>query len=86
MEQVTPNTDQRVELQQQIEKQLEKYPVALEPLHIAEILNVSRRYVDQLIDEGKLEHFVLDPTRQYKQKRVLKANLIAFMINQTNNK
>lgn len=75
-------TEQVKQLKAQLEAQLEKYPVALDPEQVAEVINCSRRYVDQLIDDGKLPYFVLDDTKTYKQKRVLKVNLMAFMINQ----
>lgn len=65
-----------------LERELAGYPVSLEPTEVAEILGVSRRYVDKLLDDGKLQHFVLDETKTQKQKRVLKAVLIAYMIQQ----
>ena len=70
--------------QELLEKQLEGYPVALDPGQVAEVLGVSRRYVDQLLTAGKLQHFVLDETKQRKEKRVTKAALIAFMSNNQN--
>lgn len=63
-----------------LEEDLANYPATLEPAQVGEILNVSRRYVDKMLTEGKLPYLVLDDTKLYKQKRVLKANLIAFMI------
>jgi thymidylate synthase ThyX len=68
-----------------VEKQLKDYPVALDPVQVAEILGVTRRYVDQLLDEGKIPYFPLNEDKQYQQKRVLKANLIAFMVRNQNN-
>ena len=68
---------QRVAL---LEKQLEKYDAtALGPEQVAEVLGCTRRYVDKLIAEGKLEAFALDPSKQRKEWRVTKAALIAFM-------
>lgn len=64
-----------------LERALEKYPPALDPEQVAEVLGVTRRYVDNLLREGKLDHFVLDPTKQRLEKRVNKAALIAFMLN-----
>lgn len=65
-----------------LERQLKEYPVALDPTQVAEILGISRRYVDQLLSDGKLDYFVIDETKKQQQKRVLKANLIAFIIQQ----
>lgn len=63
-----------------LEAQLDKYPaVGLTPDQVAEALGISRRYVDTLLDAGKLEYFVLDPEKTYKQKRVTKATLLAFI-------
>jgi hypothetical protein len=76
---------EKMTITEQLEKQLDKYPVALDPTQVGEILGVSRRYVDQLLDDGKIPYFVLDDTKQYKQKRVLRANLIAYMIQQNQN-
>lgn len=69
-----------------LEQQLAKYPaVGLDPEQVAEALGISRRYVDKLLDDGTIEHFVLDPTKTYKQKRVTKAALIAFIEKNTQN-
>ena len=69
--------NQRVAL---LEKQLEKYDAtALGPEQVAEVLGCTRRYVDKLITEGKLEAFALDPSKTRKEWRVTKAALIAFM-------
>lgn len=65
-----------------LENKLEKYPLALNPEEVAAVLGVTRRYVDKLIDDNILEHFVIDPNKQYKQKRVLKSKLIDYMIQQ----
>lgn len=65
-----------------LDTQLEKYPVALDPIQVAEILGISRRYVDQLLADGKVGYFVIDETKKQQQKRVLKANLIAYIIQQ----
>lgn len=70
------------EVVKQLNQELKKYPVALDPSQVAEILGVSRRYVDQLLDDGKIAYFVLDETKKQKQKRVLKATLIAYVIQQ----
>lgn len=77
-----PNEEER---RLQLEKQLEKYPaVGLDPTEVAEVLNISRRYVDTLMDEGKLNYFVLDPDMKRKQKRVTKDTLIAYILKNTN--
>ena len=63
-----------------LEAQLSKYEaIGLNPEQVAEVLGVTRRYVDTLLNEGKLEHFVLDPTKQLKQKRVTKQALISYI-------
>jgi len=67
-----------------LEAQLEKYPaIGLDPNQVAEALGVSRRYVDMLLDEGKIEYFVLDTEKKLKQKRVTKAALIIYITNNT---
>lgn len=68
------------ERREALEQCFEKYPaVGLDPEQVAEALGVTRRYVDRLLDEGVIEYFVLDPTKTYKQKRVTKAALIAYI-------
>jgi len=68
-----------------LEAQLEKYPaIGLDPDQVAEALGITRRYVDMLLDEGKIEYFVLDPEKKYKQKRVTKAALISYITKNTN--
>jgi excisionase family DNA binding protein len=70
--------------QKMLEQQLEKYPaLGLDPDQVAEALGVTRRYVDKLLDDGHIKYFVLDPSRQHKQKRVTKAALIAYITNNT---
>lgn len=64
-----------------LERQLEKYPASLDPSQVAEALGISRKTADKLIDDGRIEYFVLDPEAARKQKRVTKAALIAFMLN-----
>ena len=65
-----------------LEDQLKDYPVALDPSQVAEILGISRRYVDTLLDDGKMAYFIIDETKKQQQKRVLKAVLIAFIVQQ----
>lgn len=75
-----PTKEQRALL----ESCFEKYPaVGLNPEQVAEALGVTRRYVDQLLDDGKIEYFVLDPEKTYKQKRVTKSALIDYIISNT---
>lgn len=70
-----------------LKKQLDRYPeVGLNPDQVAEALGVGRRYVDMLLDENKIEYFVLDPSKKYKQKRVTKAALIAYILKNTTDK
>lgn len=64
-----------------LERQLEKYPDSLDPDQVAEIMNVGRKTVDRLLDAGTLEGYVIDPTKERQEKRVVKAILIAYMIN-----
>jgi hypothetical protein len=64
-----------------LERQLERYPASMDPSQVAESLGVSRKTVDKLLDEGRIECFILDPEADRKQKRVSKAVLIAFMLN-----
>jgi excisionase family DNA binding protein len=58
---------------------LEKYPASLDPDQVAEALGISRRTVDRLLDAGKIEFFVIDETKERKDKRVTKAALVEFM-------
>lgn len=71
-----------VSIKETLERELERYPVSLEPTEVAEILGVSRRTVDNLINDGVIASFVVDDSKVQKQKRVLKAVLIAYMIRQ----
>lgn len=64
-----------------LEKQLEAYPVALDPDQVAEILGITRRTVDKLLNEGKLPYFAVNPEAARQLKRVTKADLIGYMIN-----
>jgi excisionase family DNA binding protein len=73
------------ERREALERQLKDYPEALDPTQVAEVLNCTRRYVDKLIDAGKLPAFALDPTKERQEKRVTKADLMAYMLkNQIN--
>jgi len=60
---------------------LKKYPPVLYPDQVAEIIGVSRRTLDDLIKRGVIAAFTLDPTKERKQYRVNKADLIAYMMN-----
>lgn len=64
-----------------LEKQLEGYPVALDPDQVAEVLGITRRTVDKLLNEEKLPYFAIDPEAARQQKRVTKGDLIDYMIN-----
>lgn len=72
------STDQKAA---DIERLLEQYPASLDPSQVAEALGISRKTVDRLLESGRLDYFVLDPNAERKQKRVTKAALVAFMLN-----
>lgn len=67
-----------------LERELEKYPTALDPNQVAEVLGVSRKTVDKLLENGTLDCFTVDPTAERKQKRVTKATIIDFMMDTKN--
>lgn len=64
----------------ELEKFMAAYPVALDPDQVAEILGITRRTVDKLLDEHRIEHFVINPDAERKQKRVTKAVLVGYML------
>lgn len=66
--------------QAEIERFMASYPVALDPDQVAEILGITRRTVDKLLDENRLTYFVINPEAERKQKRVTKADLVAYML------
>lgn len=68
--------ERRVEL----EKFMAKYPVALDPEQVAEILGITRRTVDKLLEEDRLKYFVVNPDSERKLKRITKADLVAYML------
>ena len=61
--------------------ELKKYPTVLDPEQVADILGISRRTVDNLIKSNVLKSFVLDPSKERKQYRVNKADLMAYITN-----
>ena len=70
---------------QALEDQFKDQAQSLDLETVAQLLNVSRRYVDTLIDERKLQAYSLDTTKQRQTKRVTKADLIAYILkNQIN--
>lgn len=70
---------------QALEDQFKDQAQSLDLETVAQLLNVSRRYVDTLIDERKLQAYSLDITKQRQTKRVTKADLIAYILkNQIN--
>jgi hypothetical protein len=73
----------QAEVQAVLEKQLEKYEgLALDMDQVAEVLNVSRKTADKL--KLELKAFPLDPTKERKDYRVTKANIIAYLLNKNN--
>lgn len=66
-----------------LERQLDKYEgETLTPKQCAKIIGISRKKVDDLIDKGILKAFPVDPTAKERQHRkVVKADLIAYMLN-----
>jgi excisionase family DNA binding protein len=64
----------------ELEKVMEGYPVALDPDQVAAILGITRRTVDKLLDEGKIQHFVINPGSERKLKRVTKVDLVDYML------
>lgn len=63
---------------------LKDYPTVLDPDQVADIIGVSRRTVDDLIKNGVIKAFALDPAKQRKQYRVNKADLMAYITNKSN--
>lgn len=68
-----------------LENNLIDYPAILTPDHVADILGVSRRTVDDYIKAGIINAFTLDPTKERKLYRVTKDSLLAYISNNNNN-
>lgn len=64
----------------EIEKFITGYPVSLDPDQVAEILGITRRTVDKLLDEQRIKYFVINPESERKLKRVTKADLVSYML------
>ena len=62
-----------------LENDLKKYGPTLTPEEVAEILQLSRKTVDEYIKNGTINAFPLDPTKERKQYRVSKSALIEYM-------
>lgn len=61
-------------------KALEDFPAAMTPDQVAAALGISRRTVDRLLDENKIEFFSIGAEGNQRQaKRVSKAALIEYM-------
>lgn len=58
---------------------LKKLPTVLDPEQVADVIGVSRRTVDDLIKKGVIKAFALDPTRERKQYRINKADLLVYI-------
>lgn len=63
-----------------LENDLKEYPAVLDPDTVAEILGVSKKTINNMITAGRLVFFALDPTKERKQYRITKADLIAYML------
>lgn len=66
-----------------LEEELKDYPVALDRDHVAKILDISRRKVDGLVEDGTIPHFVVDETSQKKQVKINKSDLKIYMLGKT---
>lgn len=63
-----------------LENMLKEYPPSLDPTQVAEVLNCTRKYVDKLINNHRIPAYTLDPSKERQEKRVTKADLIAYML------
>lgn len=71
---------------QMIERQLVKYGPALTIEEVAEALGVTSKYAAEMLDDGRLESFSLNPEAKKVHRRVAKGVIVAFMLNTNNQK
>lgn len=69
-----------IEKRTALERQLFEYPPSLSPSEVAEILGIARKTADKLIEQGKIDSFVLDKEAQRLRRRVTKSVLIDYMV------
>lgn len=63
-----------------LEKELENYPRTLSRDQVAEILELSRRTVDGLVEKKLIPSFTLDPEATRKNIKINKSDLILYML------
>ena len=65
------------------EEDLKDYPRTLASDQVAEILGLSTRTVDGLIEKKLIPSFPLDPEAKRKNIKINKSDLILYMLNAT---
>lgn len=65
---------------QLLEDELKDYPAALSRDEAAEIMGISRRKIDDLVERKVIPSFVVDPASQKKQVKINKSDLMAHML------
>lgn len=62
-----------------LSEELKEYPPSLTKKQVAEILAISERKVDDLLEKKKIPSFPVDKDSDRKQLRVNKSDLILYM-------